>query len=365
MTNYEGRRKRSIELMKGHGIDAMFIMKPANLFWLTGDSRPCALGLLTQDGNFTVSVPNCDVAGVKRTSNAADIRGFASEEDMFHGFRKEIESRGLARSIIGLEKNFFDSSLHDVFVKHVLGGAKTVSASPVLSALRMIKDADEIAAITRAAEIADVGMSAAFDAARPGSTEIDVAAAAEMAMRRAGAEGWAIPLYVASGWRSAMAHGPATTKTIDKGDVIQIHVSPIVAGYTAELCRTVLLSDAALPPIDALASYQLAQSAGILAAQPGAELLGIDSAMSAVLVSHGYDGSFLRPVFHGVGIEHEEAPIPGGHALVHGETEVAEVQKGMVLAIGNCGIYAEGFGVRREDTIVVTKEGPKVLTKHS
>ena len=78
----------------------------------------------------------------------------------------------------------------------------------------------------------------------------------------------------------------------------------------------------------------------------------------------GFDGAFLRPVFHGVGIEHEEAPIPGGHAVIHGEEKVERVESGMVLAIGNCGIYREDFGVRMEDTVWVTDEGPVSLTRH-
>jgi Xaa-Pro aminopeptidase len=93
--------------------------------------------------------------------------------------------------------------------------------------------------------------------------------------------------------------------------------------------------------------------AGIAAARPGALLLGIDEAMSTVLKKSGYEDAFLRPVFHGVGMEHEEAPIPGGHAVIHGEEKVATVETGMALAIGNCGIYQRSFGVRAEDTIWV------------
>ena len=52
----------------------------------------------------------------------------------------------------------------------------------------------------------------------------------------------------------------------------------------------------------------------------------------------------VRPVFHGVGIEHEEAPIPGGHAVIHGEEKIEQVESNMVLAIGDSGIYRGSFG---------------------
>lgn len=92
--------------------------------------------------------------------------------------------------------------------------------------------------------------------------------------------------------------------------------------------------------------------------------MGIDEAMAASLEHDGYGGKFLRPVFHGVGIEHEEAPIPGGHAMIHGEQQIEQVTAGMVLGIGNCGIYREDYGVRVEDTIWITEKGPVPLTRY-
>lgn len=94
-----------------------------------------------------------------------------------------------------------------------------------------------------------------------------------------------------------------------------------------------------------------------------APLLGIDTAMANMLEARGYGDRFLRPTFHGVGMEHEEAPIPGGHAVVHGEEQVEDVQAGMVLAIGNCGIYRTDYGVRAEDTIWISPDGPVELTR--
>ena len=40
------------------------------------------------------------------------------------------------------------------------------------------------------------------------------------------------------------------------------------------------------------------------------------------------------------------------------------IRDGMILAIGNCGIYRESFGVRAEDTVWVSPDGPVPLTRH-
>ena len=362
--DFKSRWSRAASAMKAHGIDALFVMKPANLAYLTGDGRPCALGLLTDALQCVVAVPASDVRSVRMSSAATDIRVFHSEEEMFHGFQDVLTEHGLSQATIGLEKNFFDAALYEVFKAHILPEAHVVAAGPVLSRLRMLKESAEIECLRAAARVADEGMDAAAHAIRAGVRETDVAGEAEHAMRKAGAEGWGSATYVASGWRSAMAHGPASLKVIETGDAVQVHLAPIVAGYTVDLCRTILVGQAPEEVTVAMRAYADAQQAGVASARAGAPLMGVDVAMAQTLDHAGFGGAFLRPVFHGVGIEHEEAPIPGGHAVIHGEEKVERVEAGMVLAIGNCGIYRESFGVRMEDTVWVSEGGPVPLTSY-
>jgi Xaa-Pro aminopeptidase len=362
--DFKARWARAASSMQARGVDALFVMKPANLAYLTGDGRPCALGLLTRNLRCIVAVPASDVRSVRLASAATEIRSFGSEEEMFHGFRDVLKEHGLSNATIALEKNFFDAALYEVFKAHVLPDAHVVPAGPVLSRLRMLKEPAEVECLRDAARAAEAGMAAAVRAIRPGVRETDVAGEAEHAMRRAGAEGWASATYVASGWRSAMAHGPASLKAVEAGDAVQVHLAPIASGYTVDLCRTVLVGQVPEEVAAATTTYAQAQEGGVASAVPGAPLMGIDATMGRILDHAGYGGAFLRPVFHGVGIEHEEAPIPGGHAVIHGEEKVERVETGMVLAIGNCGIYRESFGVRMEDTVWVSEQGPVSLTTY-
>jgi Xaa-Pro aminopeptidase len=362
--DFKARWARAASSMQAHGVDALFMMKPANLAYLTGDGRPCALGLLTRSLRCIVAVPASDVKSVRAASAATEIRSFRSEEEMFHGFRDVLKEHELSNATIALEKNFFDAALYEVFKAHILPSARVVPAGPVLSRLRMLKEPAEVECLRAAARVADVGMAAAVGAIRPGVCETDVAGEAEHAMRRAGAEGWASATYVASGWRAAMAHGPASLKAIEAGDAVQVHLAPIASGYTVDLCRTVLVGEVPEEVTTATTAYMRAQEGGIASAVPGSPLMDIDAAMVRVLDHAGYGEAFLRPVFHGVGIEHEEAPIPGGHALIHGEEKIERVEAGMVLAIGNCGIYRDSFGVRMEDTVWVSDQGPMSLTAY-
>ena len=262
--------------MEKGGIDAIFLMKPANLAYLTGDGRPCTLGLLTRAGRCVVAVPASDLRSVRMTSAVSDIRTFRSEEEMFHGFRDVLTELGVAEGTIGLEKNSFDAALYGVFVAHILPKARVVPAAPVLSNLRMLKEPAEVECLKTAGRVADTGMAAAVHALRAGALETDVAGEAEHAMRRAGAEGWATAIYVASGWRSAMAHGPASVKRIEAGEVVQVHLAPIASGYTVDLCRTIMMDHVPEEVTRAAGAYLEAQEAGIAAATPGAPLQGID-----------------------------------------------------------------------------------------
>ena len=110
--------------------------------------------------------------------------------------------------------------------------------------------------------------------------------------------------------------------------MVQVHLAPVAGGYTVDLCRTLFAGNVPFEAAKAHASYLEAQEAGIAAARQGTPLSGIDDAMSEVLRKSGYGEAFLRPVFHGVGMEHEEAPIPGGHAVIHGEEKVPTSARG-------------------------------------
>lgn len=85
--DYAARWQRAAALMEQEDVDALLLMKPANLAYFTGDGRPCALALLTRTLRCVVAVPACDLSSIRRTSVATELRSFQSEVEMFHGFR--------------------------------------------------------------------------------------------------------------------------------------------------------------------------------------------------------------------------------------------------------------------------------------
>ena len=90
----------------------------------------------------------------------------------------------------------------------------------------------------------------------------------------------------------------------------------------------------------------------------------LEQTMHGVIKEAGHGDHIFGPPIHGVGLEFEEAPLPAGHAFFHGEKESPPLHTNVVIAVGNCGLYLNGFGVRVEDTVVVTEKVPMVLTEY-
>jgi Xaa-Pro aminopeptidase len=108
--------------------------------------------------------------------------------------------------------------------------------------------------------------------------------------------------------------------------------------------------------------YLKAQQAAIAKVKARIGMVELEQTLHAVIKDGGHGGHIFGPAIHGVGLEFEESPLPPGHAFFHGEKEPPPLEANVVIAVGNCGLYTGPWGVRVEDTVVVDKEGPLVLT---
>lgn len=360
---YQERLERCSRLMQAAGLDVLLLTKPANMFYLTGDGRLCAYAMITQTGNVALGVPITDVEDVKHLAQFDHIVGFDDEVGMLHSIAHYFEQFGITQGAVGLEQTFLTHSMMGMLTHpHAKpDDVEAKDATPILSELRMKKDAEEIERIVASAHVADAGMTAAVKAIKPGITESQVAAEAEYAMRQAGAEGfWRT--YVASGPRTNIAHGLPTQRKLEVGDLVMLDLHPIVSGYSADECRTVCVGTATPEQQMAYDLFVQAQQATIARVKAGVTMVELEHSLHGMLKEAGHGKHIFGPPIHGVGIEFEEAPLPAGHAFFHGEKEPAPLEANVVLAVGNCGLYTGPWGVRVEDTTLVGAEGPKVLT---
>ena len=319
---YQKRLDKCGQLMKAAVLDVLLLTKPANMAYLTGDGRLCAYAMITQAGKVALGVPVTDIQDVTQLAHFDHLAGFDDEVGMIHSIAHYFEHFGIHEGMVGLEYTFLTQSMMGMLTHPHAKPEKVAvkDCTHILSELRMVKDADEIECIRAAAKVASAGMAAAVKAVKRGITESQLAAEAEHAMRRAGAdEFWRT--YVSSGPRTNIAHGLPTQRKLRAGDLVMIDIHPIVSGYSADICRTVCVGQ---PTAEQQAAYDLfltAQQATIAKVKAGVGMVELEHTLHGAIQEAGHGDHIFGPPIHGVGIEFEESPLPPGHAFFHGEKE--------------------------------------------
>jgi Xaa-Pro aminopeptidase len=244
-----------------------------------------------------------------------------------------------------------------------------VENDDIMSELRMVKSADEIARMKKTAHIAELGMMAAADALIAGVTENDVAAEAEYAVRKAGSERLGFLTFVNSGERSLGLHGFVSHRDINGGDPVIVDLHPVADLYACDMARTFVCSEAAdgvavkavsTEFIKLATAYDEAQLGVIDAVKPGWKVKQVTQFMAESINKTEF-GKYVVPGYiHGVGLEVEEYPHPS-HYPQHGEIVL---RPDMTVSVGHAVLAAPGIGgYRREDVVRITSDGCKVLTR--
>ncbi len=227
--------------------------------------------------------------------------------------------------------------------------------APVASRLREIKDAEEIIRLRAAAALGCTLFENLLTVIMPGKREVEVAAQLEFAARMAGSEAMSFETIVASGARSALPHGHATTQRLPRRGFVVLDFGVMLSGYCSDMTRTVHLGRATAAERDAYAAVLEAQMAAVAAVRPGTSCGEVDEAARSVLRRAKLAEFFTHSTGHGVGLEIHEGPRIAAK-------QQQKLEQGMVITI-EPGIYLPGrFGIRIEDMVLVTRNGAEVLT---
>jgi len=351
--NHSLRMRALRRRIKELRVDALLVTHLPDVRYLcgfTGSNAALAVtatrAALFTDGRYTVQAKeqtrSARVA-ISEVSALADACAWLASTGVKRAwFSPEHTSvSGLAKmreAIDGRKKNFF-----------------TPLEEPLAASLRMVKDADEVAAMEKAALLGCSLFDELLGFIEPGLAEIAVAAELEYAARKRGAEGMSFETIVASGPRAALPHGHASAAKLPRRGFVVLDFGVILNGYCSDMTRTVHLGEATREERDAYEAVLEAQQVGVAAVRPGATCGEVDEAARGVLRQSALEEYFTHSTGHGVGIEIHEAP------RIAKEQETV-LRPGMVVTI-EPGIYIEGkFGIRIEDMVVVTERAQRVLT---
>ncbi|MFQ6032046.1 MAG: M24 family metallopeptidase, partial [Candidatus Zixiibacteriota bacterium] len=167
------------------------------------------------------------------------------------------------------------------------------------------------------------------------------------------------PLYetiVASGKRSALPHGRASGKRIQKGELVTLDMGAVYDGYTADLTRTVVVGKANKRQKKVYNIVLKAQKQATSKVKPKMRACDLDKVSRGLIKRAGYGKYFGHGLGHGIGLSIHDNPAinPRNQQLL---------EAGMVITI-EPGIYIPNWGgIRIEDDVLVTKGGCEILTK--
>jgi Xaa-Pro aminopeptidase len=259
---------------------------------------------------------------------------------------------------LGFEEGAMTVKRHTRLRELLNASWELVPCGGLVEELREVKQPAELARIRAACELADAALRDVLEGGLAGRSEREVAIDLELRMRRLGAVGPSFPSIIAAGPHGALPHAePREQPTIPRDTFVTIDWGALLDGYCSDCTRTYTTGERL--PEGAREVYELvlaAQLAGLAAVRPGPNGKELDAVARELVEAAGHGEHFGHGLGHGVGLEVHEAPRLSRTA---GEQPL---RAGTVVTV-EPGIYIPGrYGVRIEDLVAVTDNGPLVLT---
>ena len=237
---------------------------------------------------------------------------------------------------------------------------EAVSATPVTAGCRMIKSPAEIALLQRANDITIEAYKAALATLREGMSQRDLGANISAAFRALGTGGAAMAIF---GKYTAFPHGSIQPQQLREGDMVLIDDGCSVEGYVSDITRTTVFGKPTKRQREIWDLERRAQDAALAAAKPGATCESVDAAARKVITDAGFGPGYKTPGLphrtgHGIGLDgHEWTNFVKGNKT--------RIEPGMCFSDEPTIVIYGEFGVRLEDCLYITENGPRMFTKQS
>jgi Xaa-Pro dipeptidase len=293
-----------------------------------------------------------------KTDLGDEVRCWEEDENPFKLIVDIVKDRGVRHRRIGMEERvrFFIAD----GVRRIAGGMEVVDATPVTAGMRMHKSPAEIALMQHASDVTIEAYKAAFATVRDGMSQSEFSANLAAAYRKLGYTGGALVLV---GKYSAIPHGTVVPQVLREGDVLLVDGGTSVEGYASDITRTIVVGKPSQRQRDVWDLERRAQDAAFEAVKVGATCDSVDAAARAVIEKAGFMKNYGLPGLphrtgHGIGLEgHEWTNFVKGN-----KTPIAP---GMCFSDEPTIAIPGEFGIRLEDCLYVTEQGPRFFSKQS
>ena len=360
----KGRIAKAQELLQKNKIVALILDAGTSLNYFTGlswyPSERSMLAIIPAKGELTYICPYFEEDRLLELIKVGkQVRTWHEDENPFQLCIKTIQDFGFQSGQIGIEEQtrfFISNGLQKAGKQFQL-----VSGDPVSVTCRLIKSPAEIALMQRANDITSLAIQAGIAALELGCTPRQISQKIAQKHTELGAQhGFA---SVTFGVATSFPHGSSRKQILQKGDVVMLDCGCQVDGYESDITRTVIFGEPSQKQIDIWNLEKRAQQAGFEAAVLGAPCENVDLAARNVLVKAGFGPEYKLPGLphrtgHGIGMDgHEWGNMVKGNKL--------PLQVGMCFSIEPTIAIPNEFGIRLEDCVYMTEQGPKWFSQPS
>ena len=343
--------------MSDHGVDLVVVGPTANMRYLTG------YGAMAVERITVLLVTRDHVAMVMPYFDADEFRNATGLDAVFEWTDKQGPDGAIDQAFRELSLSStkataaVDDELRFDFLTRVRDriADRPRRASELLGPLRLSKTAAEQERIRRAGEMVSLGIDAALELARPGMTELELKREIENVLWTNGAESVDFVL-VQAGANSAIGHHRAGETEFRKGEPVLIDIAARLDGYFADITQQVFLGS---PSTEYTETYELvaaAQEEGVRAALSGATAGDVDRATMRVIEAAGFAELTGPRTGHGIGLDVHEPP-----SVIEGDE--TQLVPGAAITVEPTINMAGRFGIRIEDTVIVTDGDPQRVTR--
>jgi Xaa-Pro dipeptidase len=357
------RIEKARRLMTESGISAIYLEGGTGMFYFTGmrwgNSERMFAVVLPARGELAWICPAFEEDRARELIRFGDdIRTWEEHESPYERVAQVLSDRGIRSGRVGIEERvrFF---LYDG-IRKAAPHLEYVSADPVTIECRVIKSSAELALMQKAADITIEAYKASVAMLEAGMTRNDFRAISGRAHAALGVSG-GIGAQIAEA--SASPHGSVKHIELKEGDIVLMDGGCGVDGYRADISRTVVFGEPTNRQREMWNLMKEAQSAAFAAAGVGVPCEDVDAAARQVYIDYGFGPGYKVPGLphrtgHGIGLD--------GHEwinLVKGNTRPME--PGMCFSNEPMVVLPGEFGIRLEDCIYITQDGPRYFSQPS
>jgi Xaa-Pro dipeptidase len=365
-SEFQSRIDKACKLMHEENVSAMYLHAGTNLYYFTGmrwsASERMVGAVLFENGTLIYIAPEFEKGTILDFMQIeGDIKGWEEHESPFQLLGKVLAERNFA------EIDLYIDETTPFFITDGIDQANSklnlVNAKSIISECRMIKSPNEIAIMQYVMDITLDVQKATARILKVGISAKEVTDFINEAHKRYGIASGSYFCIVLFGKDSSFPHGVRAPKNLELNDVVLVDTGCVLHGYISDITRTYVFGEVNEEQRRIWDIEKQTQLAAFNASQLEKTCASIDDASRLVLESHGLGPDYKLPGLphrtgHGIGLDIHEYPY-----IVRGNN--TRLKPGMCFSNEPMLCVPNKFGIRLEDHIYMTNDGPKWFTEPS